>query len=506
MKFLQMIVVFLLPVLSHGQAFDSLRHKTLSPQQMQEDLDAYSQLLQETHPGVFRYLSEEEFRQLVNHIRVQIDKPLSFYAYYHLLTGLSAQVRCAHTQLFPKENVMQYINESCNLFPFFLFPVDDKLYVLFNGTEGREIKPGFELISINGKSVPEIRKIIESHQSLDGNPLSVPRRYLQGGYFSMYHYFDVDQAINFNATFKSLDGRIIEYMAPGQPYKTTDRNYFKNPLNKEMLAAYNKRNKNWDFEILNELPSTALIRFASFGGKGMDTEAKAQEGMQKFMNKAMKKIEQKAITNLIIELRGNTGGWDIQGKELFSYFMKSDTSMLYYRNQYAATKDSEFLKYSDISEADMEKAKAFLIPQEDGSYKLDPAGNSTLLPQEPKSNRFNGNLYILFDEQCSSSCAEFVAVAKSNKIGILVGTEAGGAYEGGNGGSFINFKLPNSGIFSNSPLVKYEMAVNPAKERGRGTLPDHNVEMTLEDILAGRDPQREFVYQLIRDDKVLKTH
>lgn len=485
-----LLLIIFFPVITHSQVQDSLLYRELTPPQMQEDLNTYSDLLLETHPGIFRYLQKERYQEIIHDIESEIKEPLPFYSYYRLLAKLAAQIKCAHTHVFPVQDMNKFIQESSNLFPFFMYPINEKLYVLFNGTEDQTILPGFELISINQKPVTEIINTIRKFQSFDGNPENVPRRYLQGGYFSFNHYLFVDPSSSYEVIFKDLDGNLIEFTAPGQPYKTSDKNYFGNPANKKMLSAWNNKHKNWHFEILDEVSSTALIRFGSFGGKGMYSEDRAQEAMQTFMNKSLSKMRKKGISNLIIELRGNGGGWDIQGKELFSYLMTSDTAQLYYLNKFASTTDSKFLEYSDISAEQLERAISYLIPQDNGSYKLDVEGNSILLPQEPKENRFRGRVYILFEEQCSSSCAEFTAIAKSNKVGTLVGNESGGAYGGGNGSSFINFILPNSGIYSETPLVKYQMAVGPSQPLDRGTIPDYTVNLTLEDLLNGYDSQR----------------
>ena len=80
----------------------------------------------------------------------------------------------------------------------------------------------------------------------------------------------------------------------------------------------------------------------------------------------------------------------------------------------------------------------------------------------------------------------------------MVGDEAGGAYEGGNGASFIHVELPNSKIQVGTPLLYYDNAVKPVLQKGRGTMPDYVVPPQLEDILIGRDIQFEFVKDLIR--------
>lgn len=315
----------------------------------------------------------------------------------------------------------------------------------------------------------------------------------------MNYYLFVEQPSQFDLVFTNLEGEEQEITVPAMNYSQAEGNYVSNPVNKKMMSYYNKKAKSWDLEIHTEVPSTAYLKFAGFGASGVETEEEAAIVFQRFMDKAMKKLHKKEISNLIIELRGNTGGWDIMGKELFGYLMRENEPVSYYKYQTTVTKDSDFLRYSDMSAEQLEEAEKYLIPLENGNYKLDPAGNSTLSPQPPKENRFTGNVYILIDEQCASTCAEFTAIAKTNKTGILVGNESGGAIEGGNGGTFIHYTLPNSGIFSNTPLVRYQMAVPEMIPRGKGTIPDYVVLMSLEDVLTGRDAQKEFVFDLIRD-------
>lgn len=483
-----------------GQSADSLLTTTLTPEQMNEDWGHYKQMLEETHPGLFRYMTKSQYQAHIRRIESGINEDLSFYAFYQLLAELTGDIRCAHTTLFPRENVLSFIQNTTTLFPFFTYPIDDRIYILFNGTEDLQIKPGYELISINGRSVTEIKNRLRPFEFRDGNSKAVERRFLQGGMFNMYLYFFVEQAQVYETVFKDLDGELITLTRAGLPYKSINSNYISNPVNADMLAFYNKKNKPWEFEIVDDLPSTAKIRFLEFGGKGMGTEEKAQKAMRQFMDKAMKQMDKKNIQNLIVELRSNSGGWDIQGIELLSYLVNSDDNFQYYANQYAVTMESDYLAYSDLSPEDIARAAKYLTPIGDGTFQVNPESNITLLPQTPKQNRFRGNVYILFDEQCASSCSEFVAAARANNVGVSIGNEAGGAYEGGNGSTFIHYTLPNSGIHSSTPLVKYENAVTPVSEKGRGTIPDHVIVPNVEDLLSGRDPVVEFVSELIRNN------
>ncbi|HEV7782541.1 MAG TPA: S41 family peptidase, partial [Chitinophagaceae bacterium] len=141
--------------------------------------------------------------------------------------------------------------------------------------------------------------------------------------------------------------------------------------------------------------------------------------------------------------------------------------------------------------------KKELHREKDGTFTLLEEFNDELKIQQPKTNRFKGKVYFLIDGRSGSATAEFTAVAHSNHLGVFIGEETGGAYEGGNGGSFLHFELPHSKISIQSPLICYENAVHDPRVKGRGTIPDHDVPWKLNDALNAVDTQLEFVLDLI---------
>ena len=56
-----------------------------------------------------------------------------------------------------------------------------------------------------------------------------------------------------------------------------------------------------------------------------------------------------------------------------------------------------------------------------------------------------------------------------------------------------------TGIQVTTPLVYYNNAVPEPKQKGRGTMPDYYVSITIDDILHHTDSQLKFVQKLIRD-------
>jgi hypothetical protein len=490
------LILLLSPLIGLTQP-DSLATKILSPEQMQKDFNYLRKILTETHPGFYRYLPKEKMDAKLDSVYQSFDKPLPFYSFYKSVLYVIANVRCAHTNALPTADFNRYIG-SIRTFPFFLFPIDNKLYVIFNGSTDPQITLGYELVQLNGRSSESIMQTIKKHYWSDGYIEVSKNTALQGGLFCLFYYTLIEHPDQFDVEFKDPNGNLYRTTVPAQKYGVTERAYTKNKINQKANQLYNQRHKQpWRLSFPADVPSTVLIRFDGFGGKGMTTSEKARLGMKKFMDDAMKKIESKKCTNLIIDVRSNSGGWDIQGVELFTFLMNQDRAVRYYQKMHAIMDSSEFLAFSDLSAEDRKNLKRELKRESDGTLSLREEFTPELQPQLPKSNRFKGTVYILQNERSFSSAAEFLAACKTYRVGTLVGSESGGAYEGGNGASYIHVELPYSKIQIGSPLVYYSNATVGQFEPGRGTIPDHIVPIEPQDLLNNYDRQLEFVKKLI---------
>ena len=480
---------------------DSLSTKTLQPADMQADFRYLRRLLEETHPGLYRYTPKAVMQAKLDSLDRSLSRPMPFYGFFKIVSGLMADIRCAHTHTLPQKNWREQFDGTLKTLPFFMVPFQQRSYVLFNGTTDQTIKPGFELLSINGQSMESIREQLYRYHWSDGYIESYNVQAMRGQLFTLFYYWYIEQSNAYQFTFRTLTGGTVRVDAPAKPFGTSLKTMMKNPVNKQMLAWYNrKRPKHpWRLYFPDSLAHTAFLRLDGFGGEGAKNGGQAITIFRKFMDKAMAKSAKKQIQNLIVDVRANTGGWDSQGIELFTYLMKTDTAVAYYARQHSVTDSSEFVNFSDLSEADRKNIKNELIPEADGTFTL-KQGSNTREPKRysPKPNRFRGRVYILMNGESVSTASEFLAVAHANKVGVFVGEESGGAYEGGNGSSFVNLDLPKSGIQVTTPLVYYNNAVPEPKQKGRGTMPDYVVPITIENLLQHTDSQLEFVTNLIR--------
>lgn len=489
-------------------ATDTLLTCILQPADMQADFRYFRRLLEETHPGLYRYVPRASMQAKLDSIDRALTQPMPFYTFFGVVAALIGDIRCAHTHALPSKNWREQFNGTLKTIPIFMFPARHRSYVLLNGTSDQTIQPGFELLAINGESIEAIRERLYRYYWTDGYIESARMATLNGELFALFYYWFIDRPSTYALTFRNPTGDTVRLSTPAQPFTTTLKMLKKNPVNKQMVAWYvgKKNNHPWRLSFPDDISQTAILRLDAFGGKGMNNGDQAIKRFQQFMDKSMSTIAKKQAKNLIVDLRSNPGGWDSQGIELFTYLMKTDSAVPYYARQHSLTDSTEFLQFSDLSETDRRNVKQELIRENDGTFTL-KQGSNTREPMRygPKPNRFKGRVYILMDGKSASTASEFLAIAHANKVGVFIGEESGGAYEGGNGSSFITLGLPKSGIQVTTPLVYYDNAVGRPLQKGRGTLPDHDLPVTINDLLTHTDSQLEFVKELIKREAKGKT-
>lgn len=480
---------------------DSLTTKVLNAKEMQEDFSYLRKVLEKTHAGLYRYTPKAQMQAKMDSIADLLHQNMPFYDYYRLITALIADIRCAHTNTMPVRNLEDFYVNTAKTFPYSIQWIDNKFFVVLNGTLDKQVKLGDELISINGKSMQEIRNHILRYLWGDGYNQTAKNHSLTEVYFPLFYYLMFAQPDTFDLELKNNKNEIFHVKSPAQTWKQTSKNFTKNPVNKSLLKIYKPKNKKdrkkgWRLEFLDE-PQTAYLKITGFGGGKDETEARKK--MNTFLSKCMTKLQSKKTENLIIDLRYNGGGWDIQGVELLRFLMKQPFRA--YQSLHSVTDSSEFLKFSDLSADDLKNIKKELKAEPDGTFLVREEYSEQLKLQQPHNNAFKGKIYILTNGRSGSTTSEFTAVAHSNKVGIFIGEETGGAYEGGNGGSFLHFDLPHSKIHVSTPLLYYRNAVSEPKLKGRGTMPDYDVPNTIYNMLQGIDTQLHFALELIRKNQ-----
>jgi C-terminal processing protease CtpA/Prc len=245
-------------------------------------------------------------------------------------------------------------------------------------------------------------------------------------------------------------------------------------LNKYNQTIINLTNEeNLKFDIIDE-GKTAYIEIKSFRFENIETD---RLKLQKFFEMI------REYTNLIIDIRDNSGGSDKYWQELIvsPNLSESKTSNRYYLiRQSNLTNTFLEAKFDDDSILPIENLPDFdKINKENISlfshYVID---EETIYPSK-NSKGFNGKVWLLTSPEVYSSSENFVMFSKNTDFATLVGKPTGG--DGGVADPIL-FSLPNSGLIIRFSMF-YGLNNDGTGNESNGTTPDIKIDND-EDALA----------------------
>lgn len=190
----------------------------------------------------------------------------------------------------------------------------------------------------------------------------------------------------------------------------------------------------------------------------------------------MDTLEKEKIQNLIVDLRGNTGGTGALYEKVFSYL----TQRPFRDSHYAYTKFNEvpmeeklvitplFLSNGVTDKNGLNAYLKSLYPKavQEKYYWADDK-NPSVLPHE---KTFKGQLYLLVDHRVASAASHLASLIKSYTNAVVIGKETVGGYYEHNGHLPLVYELPNTGIQTGFSIVHViQDAQNlPDQKKGRG--------------------------------------
>jgi len=135
-------------------------------EELKADFQQMSELMEKGHSILYKFTDRPTFNQFVKDQFAKIDKPMSLTEFYKILSPVLARIGCGHSSLWLPKGYWK--NASAKLMPLRLVFLDGKAYVwrFYRKVEG--IPEGIEILSINGKPIPEILNALKANISADG--------------------------------------------------------------------------------------------------------------------------------------------------------------------------------------------------------------------------------------------------------------------------------------------------------------------------------------------------
>ena len=445
--------------------------KTYPAEALKEDLKVLWDMLEEGHGGFDRYTPASVLKKSFDEAMNGLAGPLTELDFYLRLLPLIAEVKDGHTRAQLSAPAGTFFDDQPIVIPVGLRFLGGKAYVFRNMSSDASIKEGAELLAINGMPAGEV---LSNLLPLIPNDAGIPTRKLR----------QLEFPATFGRLFALRFGRPDSYRLRLRPNQSKETREITVPgikgkdVVRSLYERYPDAAKRLPLYELSFRGTTAVLTIRSFG----DDPEKGSLPYPEFLKNAFRTLEEKKVSNLIIDLRGNGGGRDEYGKLLFAHVM--DRPFLYYWTLETKKDRYDLFRFTNESAKEAEELAKPLKKNARGWFDVLGHPNSGL--QKPQDPRFTGRVAILIDGLSFSATGETTSLFHFYKKAVFFGEECGSGYYG-NSSYMVMATLPNTRIQIRMPLVLNTLAVD-GYPKDRGIVPDHPVSPKIEDLLAGRDP------------------
>ena len=476
---------FLSIALGSGAALTAPRRLYAGPRSS-EDIRLLGEILRTLHPGLTRYLSQQEFELELDRLGSVWNVESTLERRFVNLTRFLARLRCGHS--YPSfYNQGKLVEEALftrkDRLPFAFRWIGDVMVVTKNHADDAPIPVGSEVRSINGRSTREILAKLIPLARADGANDGKRKALLSVTGADGIESFDVLYGLTFCAT--TPDRFDIRYNALGSkrehavsvdPINLTTRKKYSKQLNARGDTPF----WHWTMDA-NGIATLTMPSWVVYNTK-WDWESWLEDRLNSL----------RGATGLIVDLRGNEGGNDCGDLVLARLAQRDiplprvDRLVRYRRvpvelNAFLDTWDDGFRDWGEQAKPFNEHF--FRLARADDRDVISARGSPITVP-----------VVVLIGPQNSSATFQFSSLVRSMGLGKLVGETTGGNQRGINGGAFFFARLPDSGIEFDVPLIGY---FPDGRQPDAGLDPDLSVANSSIDIAEGRDRIMEVGRQVV---------
>lgn len=466
-----------------------LEGQILPKDQMKEDLDVFIEAY-EHHPGLYLYRTEAQIDSVKQSLKNIISDSISIDSFYLTLLESLVFLKDGHTGLSLGRKYSDF-ERSKKTLPFKYKIMDDRLYVVDTLVSGLGDFMYSELLSVNEIPIDSILERFFTYTTSDNGNEFYIRRYNERIFGQNFDFF-FDGGNEYSITAIANTGDTINKRVFGI------EDFEQRASLEPPLPVSSKFDRDNDVAVLTV--NTFIYR------RIVDSGIHFHKEIESFF----KKVRQKGIENVVIDLRENYGGSSALAMTLYAYLAEEDFKWI--DHSYTLLEGNEnFAKFSQYQDGLYPFLKRHKTTTEGARKKLTngvdskPSHSSTHIPFGPKmkiknisKDKFRGDLYILTSGMTFSAGSIFVSKCSERKKTTIIGESPGSASGVFCAGGYLNITLPNSGFRFNLPTMLRHVAISAQSINPRAPIvPDYLTVNTIDEIRDGIDVEIKMVYQLL---------
>ncbi|OGX81260.1 S41 family peptidase [Hymenobacter glacialis] len=427
--------------------------------QLQADLAFLRRALEEAHPGLYWYTPKDSLDHYFDRTAAALTHEMGEAEYWPLLQRLVAKVHCGHTRVQHSPAYRTWSRQQpVYIFPFTVAIRQNRLFVAANQSTDPTLRPGTELLAIEGHPASEVLSRMRTFLSGDGYHYGFQDQQLEAGFFDNTYWSLYQAKPTYELLVQDSVGQqrrlTPQLQRPAAPAAKLPAGP---PLTPEQTQARQlARLRSLTYPA--GLPATAVLRISGFSYDEL-------EDYRKYHASVFAELAQRKVQRLVIDLRGNTGGNNAIAIDVLKYLMKKDFALT--ASARATVFAPSFMPVGQDSDTAFDTTNVRRLPNGAFGFAAATAGK-----QQPyRQDYFRGKVVVVIDGGTFSAASNFAASLRAQRRITVVGQESGGAEAGANGGIISSITLPQTQLVLQLPHFRLLSAcVRP--QLGRGVRPD----------------------------------
>lgn len=462
--------------------------QVLSPKSMQKDLKVLIETI-EGHPDPYTKISEEELQAIIDEVEKNISVELDVIDCYKNFSRIISAIKDGHTSLSMRDYWLRNILKVHGVFPYDVFLTNNEELFVIKSYGDTKIPLGSKILEINGMPVAEFIERVSPYLAYEIKSFRNDR-ISESFEFLLYLIFKQADQVSFKLL--GFDSEVVISTMDFKEWKSQRKDL--RAEREEKIA----KGRPYDFEILK--PGIAKISIFSFAVPSFDK-------YDLFLIDTFKKIKQNEVHSLIIDVRGNYGGYPKVSSELFHYIhngyfktMAQTRMKVSFPYRKSFTDKYPQLLHNNIDFGFKERHHIdleALMNDKLNTYK-DEAVLYNESPIEEKFE-FTGDTYLLIDRKSYSASSSFASTFQCYSMGTIIGEPTGGT------------KIFRANAFKRIlPKSKFNLLMSSTKmntacyfEEDEPVLPNIEAAPTILDVVHDSDAILNFTLRVI--SKVQKS-